>query len=83
MTIYKSSIEFTQRAHFWITNAEFAKTNKKFRKACKRIIIGKTLSEDKKIMIPIIYPPTSRQASKWRSKKGRVWKETHLLENQP
>lgn len=41
-----------------ITNAEFAKNNKEFQKACAKV--GLDFS--------------SRQASKWRNRKGKAWK---------
>ena len=42
-----------------ITNAEFAKTDKEFLKACANAGCH----------------PTAKQASKWRNHKGRAWRE--------
>lgn len=42
-----------------ITNKQFAENNEEFRKACEALEIK----------------PTTRQASKWRMKKGKAWKE--------
>ena len=42
-----------------MTNREFAKTNMEFGEACKRVKLK----------------PTTRQASKWRRKKGLAWKK--------
>jgi len=41
------------------TNKEFASKNEEFQKACEKVNIK----------------PTTRQASKWRMKKGLAWKE--------
>ena len=41
-----------------MTNKEFAEKDKIFRDICKRVNI----------------PPTTRQASKWRMKKGKAYK---------
>jgi hypothetical protein len=56
--IHESSKTFTERPHFWITNAEFAATNKKFIAACAHVNL----------------PPTKRQASKFRRKQGTAYK---------
>lgn len=42
-----------------LTNAKFAQRDESFMKACSKVGI----------------PPTSRQASKWRMKKGLAWKK--------
>ena len=42
-----------------MTNKEFAEKDQKFKKACSKINL----------------PATTRQASKWRMKKGKAWKE--------
>lgn len=42
-----------------VTNAEFAKSNKEFITACEAVDI----------------PPTLRQASKFRNKRGKAYKE--------
>jgi hypothetical protein len=57
--ISKESIQRTSRAAFWITNTEYAKTNKDFKLACSRAKIE----------------PTSRQASKYRRKQGKAYLE--------
>lgn len=43
-----------------MTNAEFAKTDKKFIKACS--------------IVRSDFKPSARQASKWRRRKGIAWK---------
>jgi hypothetical protein len=42
-----------------LTNKKFAEEDKKFKKACDRVGL----------------PPTTRQASKYRNKKGLAYKE--------
>lgn len=42
-----------------MTNREFAKTNEDFQEACKHVKLK----------------PTTRQASKWKMRKGLAWKE--------
>jgi len=45
-----------------IKNADFAKTNRDFNRACRIFEIS----------------PTTRQASKWRMKKGSAYKAFHF-----
>jgi len=52
-----------------MTNQKFAETNDEFIQAC-----GKIPWKDKEGK-PTTLPPTSRQASKWRNKKGLAWKK--------
>jgi hypothetical protein len=40
-----------------MTNSKFSRTNQEFKDSCSRANIE----------------PTTRQASKWRSKKGKAW----------
>ena len=53
-----------------MTNSEFAKTNKDFLKACVNVT---------KINGYQDFKPSTRQASKWRNRKGMAWKTA----NQP
>ncbi len=46
-----------------ITNEGFSKENGTFIMACEKVGL----------------PPTSRQASKWRNKTGKAYKESHHL----
>lgn len=64
-----------------VTNSEFARLDREFRKMCSKVVIKTVYSEEEKRMVPVTFSPTARQASKWRNQKGRVWKETRLLEN--
>jgi len=48
-----------------MTNAEFAKTDKKFLEACERVT---------RIYNYRDFKPSTRQASKWRNQKGIAWK---------
>ena len=49
-----------------VTNALFAETNEVFLKAVGLLKTGKGID----------IPPTTRQASKWRNKKGVVYKHS-------
>jgi hypothetical protein len=68
-----------------LTNREFAKTDSTFKMCCEKVIVGYTEKKDgsgnaerdaagKVIMEAIMLPPTSRQASKFRAKKGAAYK---------
>lgn len=68
-----------------MTNREFAKQDQTFKKCCSEVIVGYTEKKDgsgnaergydgKVIMEAILLPPTSRQASKFRAKKGAAYK---------
>ena len=48
-----------------MTNAEFAKTNERFIKACKKLAQFEIFEHLR---------PTKRQASKWRRRKGAAYK---------
>lgn len=52
-----------------MTNSEFAKTDKKFLKACETVIYNGYVK----------FKPSTRQASKWRMCKGIAWKTANLL----
>lgn len=61
------------------TNAEYAKTNKAFRKACANITIAPAvIVKGKIVQEKETLPPTSRQASKWRRGTGRAWNEGRI-----
>ena len=60
--IHKESIQKTDRKVFWITNTEFAKTNKEFKLACSRAGVE----------------PTPRQASKFRRKRGLAYTKRRI-----
>lgn len=51
-----------------MTNAEFAREDKEFRKACAMV------SENP---LYVDFKPSRRQASKWRRKMGIAWKMAH------
>lgn len=68
-----------------MTNREFAKTDSTFKMCCEKVIVGYTEKKDgsgnaerdaagKVIMEAILLPPTVRQASKFRAKKGAAYK---------
>lgn len=68
-----------------MTNREFAKQDQTFKMCCQKVIVGYTEKKDgsgnaerdddgKVIMEAIMLPPTSRQASKFRNKKGAAYK---------
>jgi hypothetical protein len=68
-----------------LTNREFAKQDQAFKTCCEKVIVGYTEKKDgsgnaerdaagKVIMEAILLPPTSRQASKFRAKKGAAYK---------
>jgi hypothetical protein len=48
-----------------MTNSEFAKTDKTFLAACENVT---------RINLYQNFKPSTRQASKWRNKKGIAWK---------
>jgi len=52
-----------------MTNRSFAENNEEFRKACTKVPW-----KDKDGNSTTL-PPTARQASKWRMKKGLAWKQ--------
>jgi len=49
------------------TNAEFAKTDKKFIEACDQVLNRYQN-----------FKPSTRQASKWRMRKGIAWKMVNV-----
>lgn len=51
-----------------LTNSEFAKTDKKFLKACETVIYNGYVN----------FKPSTRQASKYRMNKGIAWKTANL-----
>ena len=53
-----------------MTNAKFAKTNKEFVAACYEV---KRLNRYEN------FEPSTRQASKWRNKKGIAYKLSHNI----
>ena len=68
-----------------MTNREFAKQDQAFKMCCEKVIVGYTEKKDgsgnaerdddgKVIMEAIRLSPTSRQASKFRAKKGAAYK---------
>jgi hypothetical protein len=68
-----------------MTNREFAKQDQTFKTCCSKVIVGYTEKKDgsgnterdddgKVIMEAILLPPTVRQASKFRAKKGAAYK---------
>lgn len=48
-----------------MTNKEYSETNQELIKACEKVNI----------------PATTRQASKWRRKKGKAWKDGRPWKN--
>lgn len=53
-----------------MTNAEFAKTNERFRESCVEVA---------KLPLFTNITPTKRQASKWRMRKGAAYNNARFL----